>query len=113
MMDCKQRLNILWVIPLYTTQDCRDTCEEEWCKLETLPRGEYGEKPTPLFSYMYPLTFGVIIASLVLNHFLYNKGKKFDVEIPFTKKHKLNLRDAFKRFFKKVGEKDEEDKDNN
>ena len=83
------------MIPLYTAKDCREGCE--WCKQEYLPKGEYGEKPSQLYKLMYPLTFVLIAMMLGINHLLYNKGKKFDVEIPFSKKHKLNIRDFLKK----------------
>lgn len=102
--DCKQQLNILWVIPLYKANDCRQNCEDDWCNWKYLPEGEYGKKPNSLFRYMYPLTFGVIILSLLLNHLIHNRGKKFDIEIPFTKKKRLNIRE----FLKKMKEKDNE-----
>lgn len=98
MQNCQQQLNILWVIPMYKAKTCQESCTWDWCDKEYLPMGEYGKKPSSLFPYMYPLTLAVIVAIILLNHFIYNRGKKFDVEIPFTKKKRLNVRDILNKF---------------
>lgn len=51
-------------------------CVYEWCNDEYLPPGfEYGKKPNGFYNFIYIFSFGLIILALVINHFIYNKGK--------------------------------------
>ncbi len=99
LQNCQQTLKILWVIPIYTTEDCRAKCD--WCNLEYLTRGEYGTKPKGGFFINNALLIGFsfILVGLILNHFLHNRGKQFDIEIPITNKIIIN-RDSLKKWFK-------------
>ena len=107
--DCKQQLKILWVIPLYTTRDCKEICV--WCNKEILPKGIYGEKPDDYYMNNLGLfAFFLFMFGMVLNHLLHNRGKKFDLEIPITKKLIIN-RDYITEKLSKV-EDDEKSEDN-
>jgi hypothetical protein len=90
--ECTQTLKILWVIPIYKTEDCRIGCE--WCNSKFLLAGEYGSKPKSefLLNNMYWIAFIIILLAMVLNHFINNRGKKFDIEISITKKLIINRR---------------------
>jgi len=113
MNKCSSQLKVLWVIPVYETVDCKETCIEWWCDKEFVPRGEYGEKPPANIGYVLPFSFIIIILALVLNHIFFNKGKKFDLEIRITDKVRINIDDI-----KKVGKEtinetlNKNDKDN-
>ncbi len=92
MQNCNQQLNILWMIPLYTTEDCHKTCE--WCNQEYLSNGVYGELPKASFLYnnILLISIGLLAIGLLLNHFIHNRGKKFDIEIQVSKKIVINRR---------------------
>ena len=113
--DCKQRLTILFIVPLYTAKDCRNNCFEDWCYKEYVPRGEYGKNPKDdfLFTYIWPIIIFIMILAFISNHFIYNKGKKINLGILEFWKSEVN---KIEKFFKKLGieiEGDEdEDKDN-
>ena len=110
MDSCSQELKILWVIPLYKTQDCRINCK--WCNLETLTLGEYGERPNNfLFNNMSLISFIIILIAFGVNHLIHNKGRKFDVEIPITKKIIIN-RDFIKNLKFDYDNKNEDTKNN-
>lgn len=56
-------------------------CAEWYCQQETLPAGfQYGEPPGKLYDYYLVFTLFLCAASLVLNHFLLNKGFDFPVD---------------------------------
>ena len=88
--DCKQSVNILWVIPLYTTKDCKLNCN--WCNQKFLSRGEYGKQLKGKFLYdnLWWISIIIILMGLLLNHLIYNKNRPFDIEIPITEKIKIN-----------------------
>lgn len=112
MDQVSQELKILWVIPLYKTDDYKQNCE--WCKEEVLLPGEYGEKPPEsfIFNNILLLTIGIFFLTFIANHYIHNKGKKFDIEIPITKNIILN-KQSIKEFIKRTNERDEdENKDN-
>ena len=90
--ECKQTLNILWVIPIYKTNDCREGCD--WCYQEYLNWGVYGSKPKSefLINNIYWITAIIFLLAFLLNHFINNRGKNFDIEIPITKKLIINRR---------------------
>jgi len=102
MTECKQQISILFVIPLYKTEDCKLTCE--WCNQEYLSSGIYGEKPKAgfLLNYMWLIGLILIGIGLALNHFIHNKNKPFDIEIVFTEKKKLNLRKLIEGKYEKL-----------
>lgn len=105
LIDCKQRLNILWVIPIYTTKDCREGCD--WCNNKYLEMGEYGTTPKSSFllNNMLWISILIILLGLLNNHLFHNRGKKFDIEIVITEKIKINRRT--------IGEWIEKNKNNN
>ena len=90
--ECKQQLKILWLIPIYTTKDCKEDCD--WCKEQLLFKGEYGTKPNGSFfiNNAYIFSFFILILGFFINHKIHNKGKKFDIEIPITEKIIINRR---------------------
>ena len=108
-MQCKQSLNILWVIPLYQTQDCKIGCD--WCNSELLPIGTYGERPKAgfLMDHLVQFSFLLMLLGILINHFVHNRGKKFDIEIPVTKKIVINRR-TLKEYFKNEASKDNSSK---
>ena len=99
LKDCQQTLKVLWLIPLYTTPDCKLNCD--WCSAETLSRGVYGTRPRGEFIINNAALIGFlfIALALILNHLLHNKGKQFDIEIPITEKIRIN-RNSLKKWFK-------------
>lgn len=87
--ECQNELKILWFITLYKDEDCTRNCIEPWCDMETLPRGEYGKKQ-PLIMALSPLiAFLIFVISFFVNHFMHNKGKKFDMEVRITKNKRI------------------------
>lgn len=94
---CKAQLTAgFGLIPLYTTEDCKDTCE--WCNEAYLPRGEYGEKKDSyLLNNMWFIVLGLYVVAFVVNHYIHNRGRPFDLEIYITKKKRINV-DSFRRF---------------
>lgn len=107
MADCRQQLSILFFIPLYTTDDCKEEPGYEWLKEKYLAQGEYGEPPPSDFLYkgIRMLVLLIILLGLILNHLLHNKGKKFDIEIRVSDKVRIN-RETIKRWLKSERDKD-------
>lgn len=97
--ECKQQLRILFFIPLWTSEDCKDNPEYYWLTEKTIPRGEYGDPPPKnfIFNYIKGIIFLIFIVAFLLNHFAHNKGKPFDIEIPITKKIIINRDTIFKK----------------
>ena len=70
------------------TSNMYDTCKnpfftpKSWINEPELPPGEYGIKPGPLYYSIYWVSFGLLILSFVVNHFIYNRGffKGFKLE---------------------------------
>jgi len=97
MPRCDAELRILWLIPLYNTGDCRKDCD--WCYNKFLSKGVYGEKPKAewLNNNLWLITTVLLVGAFLLNHFIYNKGKKFDLEIVFTKNKTVSIREALRK----------------
>lgn len=81
---------------LYTNSEVYKHCKEEWCNLKYFERGEYGT-PYPyddkLFNNFGLLSVSIMLCSLILNHFVHNKGKKPELltnHIPKWLKDKIN-----------------------
>jgi len=54
----------------------KQKCTFEWCKEKSLPAGfEFGKRPSPLYNNIGPVCYLLFALALILNHFLYNKGK--------------------------------------
>jgi len=82
----------------FITKSCDLKCENDWCSQEYVLPGEYGKK-TPNYIKNFGFTYFIIVLiALLLNHYLHNKGKMFDIEYSITKKKKVNFRDFFKKF---------------
>lgn len=92
LSECKQRLTVLFFIPLYTSQDCSIEPEYWWLQERFLPKGTYGTPPPNDFFYTHikKIVFLVFAMALLLNHLVHNKGVPFDIEIPITKKLIIN-----------------------
>ena len=57
-------------------------CKFEWCKEKTLPYGEYGQKPTPLFNNASTFAIIIVFLSFIINHFWHNKNSiKLEEEV--------------------------------
>lgn len=55
-------------------------CRFDWCNDPVLPAGfEYGTKPSPLYNNVAPISYTLFIIAVILNHFLYNRGKLKDI----------------------------------
>lgn len=81
----------------FRSGSCADMCKEEWCKQEILPVGEYGQKkPDGLIKYYPYITVLILIASLFFNHYVHNKGRRFEAMI--------SLPESWKRRAKKFME---------
>lgn len=98
--DCREQLTVLFFIPVYTTNNCAELPEYQWLNEKYLSFGEYGKKPpeTFLLKYIKWLAILIVFFSFVANHYIYNKGKSFDIEIPITKKLVINREYIKKRF---------------
>lgn len=58
------------------SQEDRARCKAEWCTQPRLPFGfETGTKPNWFYSNVGPICYTIFMLALLLNHFLYNKGK--------------------------------------
>ena len=91
--EYKQTLNILFFIPIHTTKDAKENCIFDWCDDKTIPPGEYGTPQPPIFKYIYLITFVLIGLSILLNHLIHNRKKKFN----------LGLIEFWKAELKKIG----------
>jgi hypothetical protein len=47
----------------------------DWCNMEYVPRGIYGEKKPVVFNSFLILCLSSALLALCINHFIYNKGK--------------------------------------
>ena len=60
--------------------NCKMSCQGEWCKEKYLTKGVYGEKPgyysLELIGSLFAL---IILCSVLLNHFVHNRHKRFDL----------------------------------
>jgi hypothetical protein len=50
--------------------------ESSWKNIEYLTAGEYGTKLGPLFNSVNFVIFSLFILAFIINHYVYNKGKK-------------------------------------
>lgn len=95
LQDCRQQLRILFFIPLYTTKDCKESCTEDWCNWEMLPPGNYGTPPDPwVENYLY-VVLGLILVGIVANHFIHNRGRKFQIQLSLNKKTRDWIKNKF------------------
>lgn len=54
----------------------KEKCVFDWCDNQTLPSGfEFGTKSPPLYNKAGFICWCIFFLALLLNHFLYNKGK--------------------------------------
>lgn len=88
-------------------EGCLVECTEEWCSLEELPPGIYGEKPPEFYDNFGLIAFLSFLFIIIFNHLIHNRGKAFDFEIKITKNKVLSLQSLIKNI-----EKANEDKDN-
>lgn len=89
--ECRQQLRILFFVPLYTTKDCTTLPENAWILQETLKRGTYGTPPDPWLKNSWWIMTSILLLSFTLNHYIYNRGKPFDIELTISKKRRYSL----------------------
>ena len=53
-------------------------CDEQWCTMEYLPKGEYGKKPFNMGSFIL-IVVSLFILAFVANHKIHNTGRQFDI----------------------------------
>lgn len=53
---------------------------ENWMDEEMLSPGEYGTKPINAHSF-FLIIIGLFLFGLIINHFIWNRGKKFHLDI--------------------------------
>jgi len=61
----------------------------DWMEEEYLPKGEYGTPPVS-FSWFFPAVIALFGLAFMLNHLMWNKGKRFHMSsklIDWIKKH--------------------------
>ena len=93
---CINPLMELKVENAVTGFDYREFCTEPWCTENFLTRGIYGRKvPWILERFTLIAVFHILIA-LLLNHFLYNRGK--------TPRVSFNMSEKWKNKFKNLEE---------
>lgn len=46
-----------------------------WKNYEYLPPGEYGNKPGFIFNSLWPVTIGILVIGVMLNHLIYNNKR--------------------------------------
>ena len=63
-------------------------CKEDWCFQEYVSKGTYGIQPSFTQRYFPMLIWGSTVLAFIINHFLYNKGKKFSL---YTKRQILPI----------------------
>lgn len=57
-------------------------CDKDICQLPYLEYGkEYGTKPPKILKYSNWLIYGLLFSAFVLNHLIYNKGRKFRLNV--------------------------------
>lgn len=93
--ECKQQLRILFVIPLYTTKDCTETCTQDWCNWATLPPGEYGTPPDPLMDWIPFVAISLLVLAVLVNHFVHNRGKRPQIQLNLKKETREKIRKFF------------------
>ena len=89
-------------------------CTADWCSWEMWPPGEYGTAPSPIFKYFQLIVYYLVLLGLCLNHFAYNKGKKFSIRpnLSFSAWNKIkdNMKNTNEE---KQGGENGKEKDNN
>lgn len=92
LSECKARVTVLFFIPLYTSKDCRDEPGYAWLNEPILSRGSYGQPPPEdfLYNYIRLICILIFLSGMLANHFIFNRGRPFDIEIPITKKLIIN-----------------------
>lgn len=96
--SCQEQLRILFFVPLYTAEDCRDTCTEAWCTQAMLAPGTYGTPPDPWIKHTPALIIAILVVSLLFNHLVHNRGKRLKVQLNL----KPETRAKLKRIFTKL-----------
>ena len=79
----------------YTDYDYKTDCVDPWCKQKWLNRGVYGKRQPLLFNYFTPLSFGLVILGLLLNHLIHNKGKQPSLKFNLSDR----TRDKFRKWY--------------
>lgn len=59
-------------VPLRT----REICSYDWCEQKYLRPGIYGEPPPNIYKLFLPASIIILILSLIINHFIYNRRFK-------------------------------------
>jgi hypothetical protein len=67
-------------------------CKEGWCTQPLLTKGVYGKKAPEFILWLPMIALGLFIISMVVNHFIHNKGKKFDIQLRITKNKGFSMR---------------------
>lgn len=70
-------------------------CSEEWCKEPILTKGEYGKGPPWLLLNFNWILILMVIAGLILNHFIHNKGKIPSIKPNISDKHWNKIKKNF------------------
>lgn len=93
--------------PFYTFQECRwdykiiksPECfpQYSWMHEQTLPQGTYGTPPSRKHELLFIVAIIGLIPLFFINHLLYNRGKKWDIEIEIKKDAVINFRELVEK----------------
>lgn len=80
-----------------TGQDNKAYCTASWCNELYLPRGEYGKSRPWIFKNFETIAILLVLAGLVLNHVIHNRGITPSVKLAIPDKWNKKLREIKKR----------------
>lgn len=77
-------------------RNLKSDCEGEFCEKKLLETGEYGEESPFLVNNFTAIGISLIILSLILNHFVHNRGKAFQIKLNLPDKWIKKIKEAYK-----------------
>lgn len=92
-----------------TKYDFKADCKDEWCKVEKLAPGFYGEKEPFLYKMFVPLFIILVIGGLFMNHNIHNKGKNVGIKLALPDSLWKKITSEAKNFTGKLEENEDED----
>lgn len=80
---------------VYQTPACSPSYA--WLNQQWLPQGVYGREMPKTSQYLLMYALWMLIVVFIINHFAYNRGKIFDIEIVIWKDAIINLHDLLEK----------------
>lgn len=67
--------------PFYGRCDWKVCCKEEWCLMEQVPKGVYGQPTPDIFKHYSTYILIVYLIAFLINHFAYNRKFKVRLDV--------------------------------